>query len=79
MKRIRLKRCPFCGSKAEYEVEDDNNFHTVITVGCTNGICFCRIVHNLGMQTNDEIVKFKLRDDIEEWNTRWERKRKSED
>lgn len=49
MSKIKLKRCPFCGSKAEYEVEDDNNFHTVITVDCTNGICFCRIVHNLGM------------------------------
>ena len=70
MSKIKLKRCPFCGSKAEYEVEDDNNFHTVITVGCTNGICFCRIVHNLGMQTDDEIVKWNLHDDIAEWNTR---------
>lgn len=70
MSKINLKRCPFCGSKAEYEVEDDSNFHTVITVGCTNGICFCRIVHNLGMQTDDEVVKLKLHDDIAEWNTR---------
>lgn len=72
MKEIKLKRCPFCGSKAECEVEDDNNFHTVITVGCTNGVCFCRIVHNLGMQTDDDIVKWKLRDDIAEWNARCE-------
>ena len=68
----KLKRCPFCGSRAGYEVEDDNNFHTVITVGCTNDICFCRIVHNLGIQTDDDIVKWNLRDDIAEWNTRCE-------
>lgn len=79
MKRIRLKRCPFCGSRAEYEVDHDNNFHTVITVGCTNGICFCRIVDNLGLETDDCVKAMRLRDDVAEWNTRWERKRKNED
>lgn len=70
--KFKLKRCPFCGSKAEYEVENDSNSHTIITVGCEKGSCFCRFVEDQGLAPDEYCVEITLRDAIKEWNTRIE-------
>ena len=69
IKNIKLKSCPFCGSKAEIAEEYHSDKGYSLHVGCPK--CFCRIVKNLWFDFNEAIIQHNLNAMVKKWNTRY--------
>ena len=66
---IDLEPCPFCGCPADFGDRQTKRY-TVITVGCTNMCCFCRMEQNLITSVPAHKVIKAFHQDVMRWNTR---------
>ena len=67
---IKLKPCPFCGSKAEIIKSNYSVEGLILKVGCTSGFCFCRITRNLWINWTNTEVEYEIQKMVKMWNTR---------
>ncbi len=66
---LDLKSCPFCGSPADYG-DRLTKSHYIITVGCTNHFCFCRVESKISSDSTPHKVVKIFRQMVERWERR---------
>ena len=68
VKNIKLKPCPFCGSKAEiterYHTDEGYSIH----VGCPE--CFCKITKNFWFNFDKPTIQRNIDSMVKKWNER---------
>lgn len=66
-----LKSCPFCGCPADFG-DRLTKHHRIITVGCVNQYCFCRMESKIGSDSAPHKVVKIYRQLKDRWNERKE-------